>query len=284
MLEKIRLLDNVCFNRGDNYRSIGNLTELSSNNPDGCFVIMHEDEIAGYIFSRKLGSVGFIGPLGVKPALQGKSFGKTIIQASCDTLIKVGCKSIGLEVLPERGNNIGLYQKMGFIPTFSTITYRKKTNYEPTKCDKVVNGKDADINTILSFDRAFSNEHNGYSLFKDIESAISHKDSSIFFYEEKRILVGFLCYSPLTNPFVWGAFLRDYSQKKIFEILFSYIEKSNQDKKLKIRINSRYKKTLSIIDNSFEVERSILRMMLTDYEGEYMLMDNKSFVASSWVG
>jgi len=72
MLELIRTLDNECFNRGNNYRSIENFAELLSNNPDGCFVILHENEIVGYIFSRILGNVGFIGPLGVKPTFRGK--------------------------------------------------------------------------------------------------------------------------------------------------------------------------------------------------------------------
>lgn len=284
MLESIRILDNECFNRGDNYRSMENLAELMTNNPGGCFVVVHDNEIVGYIFSRILGKVGFIGPLGIKPALQGKGLGKNIIKASCDALINAGCVSIGLEVLPELGNNIGLYQKSGFVPTFSTITYRKKVNYELAENDNVINGKELDAHIITSFDRNFSNEHCGYSLLKDIESATSHENSSIYFYREKDAVTGFLCYSPLISPFVWGAFLRDYSQKAIFDPLFSKIEKMNQGKELRIRINSRYKKAVSMTDNSFEAERSILRMMLNGYEGEYMALDEQSFIARSWVG
>jgi len=67
-------------------------------------------------------------------------------------------------------------------------------------------------------------------------------------------------------------------------MLFSKVEKENQGKELKIRINSRYKKAISMIDDSFKVERSILRMMLNDYEGEYMSLNEQSFVAHSWVG
>jgi ribosomal protein S18 acetylase RimI-like enzyme len=284
MLELIRVLDNECFKKGDNYRSIENLSELLSNNPDGCFVIRHENKIVGYIFSRVLGNVGFIGPLGINPALRGKGFGKAIVNAGRDALIKAGCVSIGLEVLPELGNNIGLYQSVGFTPTFSTITYRKKVNYEIAECDNMVNGKELDIRKISLFDEAFCDEHCGYSLLQDILSAKSHADSSLFFYQYNDALTGFLCYSPLINPFLWGALLHDHNHKDVFEALFSKIETSNQNVKLKIRINSRYTKALNMIDNSFEAERSILRMMLNGYEGEYMSLDKQSFIAYSWVG
>jgi len=122
MFKEIILLDNECFGRGGNFRSIDNLAELMANNPDGCFVVLHKDEIADYTFTRILGSAGFIGPLGVKPVLQGKDLGRAIVQASVDTLIRADCTSIGLEVLPSKISNIGLYQKTGFIPGFSTMT------------------------------------------------------------------------------------------------------------------------------------------------------------------
>lgn len=284
MLEAIRILDNECFNRGDNYRSIDNLEELLSNNHSGCFVMSYDNEIVGYIFSRVLGNVGYIGPLGIKPSLRGKDLGKDIIRASCDALIKAGCVSVGLEVLPELGNNIGLYLRSGFAPTFSTITYRKKLHDTLDESNNVLNGKDIPAHIITSFDTAFRKEHNGYSLRSDIESAISHNNSSIYFYKEEDIVTGFLCYSPLINPYVWGAFLRDYSRQSIFESLFSEIEKANQGKELRIRINSRYKNAINMMRNSFEVERCILRMMLNDYEGEFMSLNEQSFIARSWVG
>jgi len=281
MFESISVLDNDCFNREGNFRSAENLGELLSNYPEGCFALIHDNEIVAYTFSRILGGVGFIGPLGVKSALRGKGFGKAIVEASRDTLIKAGCSSIGLEVAPDKSNNIGLYQKTGFFPAFPTITYRKKADFKTAGSDKVINAKEIDARFISAFDRSFSAEHQGYSLLKDIESAISHKGSGIYFYKDRDdILAGFLCYSPLICPFIWGAFLRDYSRKEVFEALFSKIEGDE----LKIRINSRYKKAIGIMGNSFEVERVMLRMMLKGYEGEYMSLDESSFVARSWVG
>ncbi len=284
MLAAIRILGSECFNRTGSCRSMENLTELLSNHPAGCFVEEQENEIVGFIFVRVLGNVGFVGPVGVKPDRQGAGLGKGLMRAGCDALVRAGCTAIGLEVLPELGNNIGLYQKLGFVPTFSTITYKKKSIYERMADDYVIEGKDVNLHLLELFDRSFRNEHGGYSFLKDIKAAISHEGSSICFYKERDVIAGFLCYDPLINPFVWGAFLTDYVKKEMLERLFCYIEKRNPGEALRIRINTRYKKAASMIDNSFEVERCLLRMMLNGYESEYMIIDEKSIIIHSWVG
>ena len=284
MLDSIRLLDRDCFNLGNFCRTKENLTELININPDGCFVATLGNEIVGYLFSRVMGNAGFIGPVGVRPDMQSRGIGKAIVKAGCVALKNGGCTAIGLEVLPDSSRNIGLYQKLGFVFGFSTIAYRKNESYVFYESKQVVNGKEIDFGHIRAFDKVLREEQNGYSLIRDIELALSHSGSSIFFFKENDFMVGFLCYSPIISPYVWGAFLKRSNQKFIFEALFSYIEKATQKRELIIRINSRYKNAVSMIDSSFKVDKCLVRMMLDGYFGEFMSLDTKSFVAHSWVG
>ena len=283
-LSEMQILDKDCFNRGDNFRSIENLQSLMDNYPNGCFTISDDSKIIGYIFSRVLGNVGYIGPLGINPKFRNNGFGKLIIAEGTKALLNAGCKSVGLEVLPELGNNIGLYLKEMYIPSFSTITYKKVIPYQQINDSSVINGKDIDIHNIEEFDENFKNENDGYSFLKDIILAISQNNANIYFYKRKGRIVGFLCYSPQINPFVWGAFLHNSCEKSIFNALFSKLENDNIGKELRMRVNSRYVKSLTMIDDAFIVERSILRMMQKGFEGRFMSLDEKGFVARSWVG
>lgn len=281
-LNEIQILDKECFNR-DKLRSIDNLKSLLKNNQNGCFTISENRKIAGYIFTRVLGNAGYIGPLGVNSEFRNKGYGKLLVKKGTEALINTGCKYIGLEVLPELGNNIGLYLKERYIPAFSTITYKKIIPYKQINDCFVINGKNIELNSIEEFNYNFKVENDDYSLLQDIILARSQKNSNIYFYKQNTKIIGFLCYSPLINPFVWGAFLQNSCEKSIFSALFSRLENDNNGKELRIRINSRYRKQLEVIDSLFIVERSTLRMMKKGFEGKFMLVDESGFVARPWI-
>lgn len=89
--------------------------------PAGCFVIENESGLIGYIFSRLWGEVGWIGPVSVIPAHQGKQLGQQLMVRAIEALKNAGARVIGLETMPRSYRNIGFYTKLGFVPQHLTV-------------------------------------------------------------------------------------------------------------------------------------------------------------------
>jgi ribosomal protein S18 acetylase RimI-like enzyme len=85
-----------------------------SSLPNGCFVMEHKNNLVGYSFARLWGKVGWIGPVSLLPAHQGKKLGREIMRATIRALQETGAKVIGLETAPRNYRNLGFYSKLGF--------------------------------------------------------------------------------------------------------------------------------------------------------------------------
>lgn len=102
-------------------RARENLLACRALHPAGCFVA--EDEgVAGYIFSRVWGMLGWIGVFGVGAERQGRGIGGQLLAAAVESLERAGCTTIGLETMPDSPNNVGLYAGRGFRPAVPTLT------------------------------------------------------------------------------------------------------------------------------------------------------------------
>lgn len=106
-------------------RTKDNILSCLELNPEGCF-IAEKEKIVGYIFSRMVGKVGWIGVFGVAPEYQGKGIGRTLLLEAYNFLNKNGCSLIGLETMPFSPYNIGLYLKFGFSISLPTLIFCKK--------------------------------------------------------------------------------------------------------------------------------------------------------------
>lgn len=89
--------------------------------PHGAFVIERNERIIAYCFSRLWGSVGWIGPLSVLPAEEGKGYGKQVAAAAIEVLESAGAKTIGLEMPAYSCRNLAFYTKLGFRPNKLTV-------------------------------------------------------------------------------------------------------------------------------------------------------------------
>ena len=85
-----------------------------AGHPDGAFVIEQDEKIVAYCFSRLWGSVGWIGPLSVIPAEEGKGLGKQVVGAAVEVLKSGGAQTIGLELAASSTRNLAFYTKLGF--------------------------------------------------------------------------------------------------------------------------------------------------------------------------
>lgn len=79
-------------------------------------------EIIGFNISHMSGVEGWMGPLAVRPEVQGTGVGKTIVSTGVEWLRARGARVIGLETMPRTMDNIGFYSALGFEPQRMTIT------------------------------------------------------------------------------------------------------------------------------------------------------------------
>jgi hypothetical protein len=100
---------------------LANLLSNWSDDPRGCFVAEHHEELLGYIFSHICGSLGYIGTFGVLPGHRGEGIGKRLLRKSVRHLASNGCSTIGLETRPENQYNVGMYVRHGFVPKYLTF-------------------------------------------------------------------------------------------------------------------------------------------------------------------
>ena len=108
-----------------------NVRSCLIKDPAGCFVAQEDDQLAGFIFSRTWGSVGWFGTFSVLPEWQGKGIGKRLITASLGYLRQRPGRMIGLSTMPESPYNLGLYLKRGFQMRYLTLFLRKSLKESP---------------------------------------------------------------------------------------------------------------------------------------------------------
>jgi GNAT superfamily N-acetyltransferase len=79
-------------------------------------------EVAAFNIAHLSGTEGWMGPLAVRPELQGHGLGKEIVRAGVAWLRERGARVIGLETMPRTMDNIGFYSSLGFVPGRLTLT------------------------------------------------------------------------------------------------------------------------------------------------------------------
>src|SRR5262249_1531666 len=88
-------------------------------------------ELIGSNFAAHWGSVGFFGPLTVRPDLWDRGVGKRLLEPIMDLFTKWGTTHTGLFTFAQSPKHLGLYQKSGFWPRFLTAVMAKPL--EPTR-------------------------------------------------------------------------------------------------------------------------------------------------------
>lgn len=98
-------------------RTDDNILSYMRSDPEGAFVAQGDHAgIIGSSFSHIWGKVGWVGPVSVLPAYQGRGVGKELVKRSLEYLDQSGCSDIGLETMPENQVNIGMYMRIGLKP------------------------------------------------------------------------------------------------------------------------------------------------------------------------
>ena len=93
--------------------------------PARAFAAEVNDELVGSNFATNWGSVGFFGPLTIRPDFWDRGIGKRLMEPVMQLFDKWGTKHAGLFTFPHSQKHVGLYQRFGFWPRFLTAMMAK---------------------------------------------------------------------------------------------------------------------------------------------------------------
>jgi GNAT superfamily N-acetyltransferase len=84
------------------------------------FAAEQDATLAGSNFATNWGSVGFFGPLTIRPELWDGGIGQRLVAAACEAFEGWGIRHAGLFTFAQSAKHVGLYGKFGFHPRFLT--------------------------------------------------------------------------------------------------------------------------------------------------------------------
>jgi GNAT superfamily N-acetyltransferase len=84
------------------------------------FAIDCDGALAGSNFATRWGSVGFFGPLSIRPDLWDRGLAQPLVAAACEQFGRWGVSHAGLFTFAHSAKHVHLYGKSGFYPRFLT--------------------------------------------------------------------------------------------------------------------------------------------------------------------
>jgi len=93
--------------------------------PDAAFGAEAGGELVGSNFATNWGSVGFFGPLTIRPDLWDRGVGKRLMEPVMECFARWGTVHAGLFTFAHSQKHVGLYQSFGFWPRFLTAIMSK---------------------------------------------------------------------------------------------------------------------------------------------------------------
>jgi GNAT superfamily N-acetyltransferase len=114
-------------------------------NPSAALAAELNGEIVGSNFVTNWGSVGFFGPLSVRPDLWDRGIAKRLLESTIELFDKWGTKHAGLFTFSDSPKHIGLYQKFGFCPSFLTAIMSKPVVADQTTTTIIIRRRGEEI-------------------------------------------------------------------------------------------------------------------------------------------
>jgi len=127
--------------------------------PSSFFAAESTGDIVGSNFATNWGSVGFFGPLTVRPDLWDQGIGSKLMEPIMEKFQTWGCSHTGLFTFPHSAKHHGLYQKFGFWPRFLTPVLEKPTQAgkpAPARWSSYIAAAEADRPALLKEIRAIT--------------------------------------------------------------------------------------------------------------------------------
>ena len=91
-----------------------------------------EGQLVGSNFATRWGSVGFFGPITIRPDIWDGGIGQRLVRQACDAFDGWGLTHAGLFTFPQSAKHVWTYGKFGFYPRYLTPVMAIPTRLEST--------------------------------------------------------------------------------------------------------------------------------------------------------
>jgi GNAT superfamily N-acetyltransferase len=102
-----------------------------TTDPSSAFAAEVDSQVAGSNFALRWGSVGFFGPLTVRPDLWDRGVGKRLMEPVLDRFASWNLKHAGFYTFGDSPKHIAFYQRFDFWPRFLTAIMAKPAEPKP---------------------------------------------------------------------------------------------------------------------------------------------------------
>ena len=99
--------------------------------PTAAYVAEAGGKILGSVFAANWGSVGFVGPITVRPDLWDHGIGRFLMEPVTDLLDSWGSKLAGLVTYPQSPKHVAFYQKFDFWPRSLSVMMSRAITQSP---------------------------------------------------------------------------------------------------------------------------------------------------------
>jgi GNAT superfamily N-acetyltransferase len=172
--------------------------------------------IAAFNVAHQSGTEGWMGPIAVRPDLQGQGVGKTIVRAGIEWLRLAGARVIGLETMPRTVDNIGFYSALGFIAGPLTVTFTLEA-MAADPVERIGRGGASDQERLIAECAALTSSVSpGHDFVREIRLTASLGIGDTVLLRDRGVLVGFaLCHAA---PLVEG---RAREELRVLKVVLS---------------------------------------------------------------
>jgi len=167
-------------------------------NPAAAFAAEVGGELIGSNFATSWGSVGFFGPLTIRPDFWDRGVGKRLMKPVVELFDKWETRHAGLFTFPHSQKHVGLYQRFGFWPRFLTAIMAKPVEHtknvlRSTKFSEVPSSeRDAVLNACREVTDAI---YEGLDVEHEIRSvAAQDLGDTILLWDDSRLTAIAVCH------------------------------------------------------------------------------------------
>jgi predicted N-acetyltransferase YhbS len=158
--------------------------------PAAAFAAELDGRLAGSNFATTWGSVGFFGPLSVRPDLWNAGIAKHLLAPTLELLDARGCRLQGLFTFAQSPKHVGLYQRFGFWPRFLAAIMARPTAGAVATPGWTLHSDAGDA--VLPAARAVTGAvYDGFDVTREMESVRAQRLGDTVLLREGDRVVGF---------------------------------------------------------------------------------------------
>jgi GNAT superfamily N-acetyltransferase len=146
--------------------------------PNATFAAEFDGELVGSNFVTNWGSVGFFGPLTVRPDLWDRGIAQRLLEPTMDLFSAWNIEHRGLFTFAHSPKHVALYQKVGFWPRFLTAIMAKSLAQTPpaAECPRFSEVAETQREAVLADCREVTSAvYDGFDLTREIRAVATQR-------------------------------------------------------------------------------------------------------------